>query len=131
MTPTEDGPLFRDSVAWQKSMELTALIYEVTRGFPADERFGLTNQLRRASVSVPSNIAEGKGRISTGEMVQFLGIARGSVLEVQTQLEVAVMLGFGEEAKIHRARSLALEVLRILNASLATMRRTATTGTRR
>jgi four helix bundle protein len=122
MKSTQSGALYRDSIAWQKAMELTALIYQVTRGFPPEERFGLTNQLRRASVSVPSNIAEGKGRISTGELVQFLGIARGSVLEVQTQLEIAVMLGFGEEAEINRAHTLASEVLRILNASLVTMR---------
>lgn len=126
MKSTQSGALYRDSIAWQKAMELTALIYQliyqVTRGFPTEERFGLTNQLRRASVSVPSNIAEGKGRISTGELVQFLGIARGSVLEVQTQLEIAVMLGFGEEAEINRAHTLASEVLRILNASLVTMR---------
>jgi four helix bundle protein len=56
-------------------MQLAALIYKVTQGFPADERFGLTNQLRRAAVSIPSNIAEGKGRLSTGELIQFLGIA--------------------------------------------------------
>lgn len=122
MIPAENGALYRKSIAWQKAMELTALIYKVTRGFPAEERFGLTNQLRRASVSVPSNIAEGKGRISTGELVQFLGMARGSVLEVQTQLEIAVMLGFGEEAEINRAHALASEVLRILNASVMTMR---------
>ena len=71
---------------------------------------GLTNQLRRAAVSIPSNIAEGKGRLSTGELIQFLGIARGSTLEVQTQLELASMLGFGEHGGDRRGvRSLALE----------------------
>lgn len=122
MIPEENSALYRKSIAWQKAMELTGMIYQLTRGFPAEERFGLTNQLRRASVSVPSNIAEGKGRISTGELVQFLGMARGSVLEVQTQLEIAMMLGFGEETEIDRAHCLASEVLRILNASLRTMR---------
>ncbi len=122
MIPEENSALYRKSIAWQKAMELTGMIYQLTRGFPSEERFGLTNQLRRASVSVPSNIAEGKGRISTGELVQFLGMARGSVLEVQTQLEIAVMLGFGEETEIDRAHRLASEVLRILNASLRTMR---------
>ena len=121
MTSRETGALYRDSIAWQKSMELTALVYKLTGTFPSEERFGLTNQLRRASVSIPSNIAEGKGRISTGELIQFLGVARGSVLEVQTQLEIAVMLGFGEETEINRAHALASDVLRILNASLATM----------
>ncbi len=131
MLSAENGALYRKSIAWQKAMELTALVYQVTREFPAEERFGLTNQLRRASVSVPSNIAEGKGRISTGELVQFLGIARGSVLEVQTQLEIAVMLGFGDEAEIDRAHRLASEVLRILNASLLTMREKLTAKRRR
>jgi len=77
----------RNSVAWQKAMELSKAVYEVTRKFPSDERFGLTNQLRRAAVSVPSNIAEGRGRLTQGEFLQFLGIARGSALEVETQLE--------------------------------------------
>jgi len=84
---------FRDSVGWQKAMQLIAEVYLATGSFPKHEMFGLTNQLRRASISVASNIAEGQGRISTGEFVQFLGIARGSVLEVQTQLEAAKMLG--------------------------------------
>jgi four helix bundle protein len=103
-------------------MELAALIYKVTQGFPADERFGLTNQLRRAAVSIPSNIAEGKGRLSTGELIQFLGIARGSTLEVQTQLELASMLGFGDESGIVAAQAVAFEELKILNASLVTLR---------
>jgi four helix bundle protein len=102
-------------------MELAALIYKVTQGFPVDERFGLTNQLRRAAVSIPSNIAEGKGRLTPGEFIQFLGIARGSTLEVQTQLELASMLGFGDKQGLVEAESLALEELKILNASLATM----------
>jgi len=77
----------------KKAMQLIAEVYLATGSFPKHEMFGLTNQLRRASISVASNIAEGQGRISTGEFVQFLGIARGSVLEVQTQLEAAKMLG--------------------------------------
>jgi four helix bundle protein len=103
-------------------MSLAALIYKVTLRFPADERFGLTNQLRRAAVSIPSNIAEGKGRLTTGELIQFLGIARGSTLEVQTQLELASMLGFGDEAGIVEAQGVASEELKILNASLVTLR---------
>ena len=112
----------RNSVAWQKGMQLAALIYKVTQGFPVDERFGLTNQLRRAAVSIPSNIAEGKGRLSTGELIQFLGIARGSTLEVQTQLELASMLGFGDPAGIVEAQAVVVEEIRILNATLVTLR---------
>ncbi len=111
-----------NSVAWQKGMALAALIYKVTQGFPADECFGLTNQLRRAAVSIPSNIAEGKGRLSTGELIQFLGIARGSTLEVQTQLELASMLGFGEQAGMLQAQGLVVEEIKILNAALVTLR---------
>jgi four helix bundle protein len=112
----------RNSVAWQKGMALAALIYKVTQGFPADERFGLTNQLRRAAVSIPSNIAEGKGRLSTGELIQFLGIARGSTLEVQTQLELASMLGFGDQVGMLEAQELVVEEIKILNATLLTLR---------
>jgi len=122
MVAAEINSSYRNSVAWQKGMELAALIYKVTQGFPVDERFGLTNQLRRAAVSIPSNIAEGKGRLTTGEFIQFLGIARGSTLEVQTQLELASMLGFGDRCVLIEAESLALEELKILNASLATLR---------
>ena len=103
-------------------MELTAQVYRLTQSFPPEERFGLTNQLRRASVSIPSNIAEGKGRASSGEFIQFVGHARGSTLEVQTQLEIAVMLGFGKESEVYRAQEQAVEVLRILNASMTTLR---------
>jgi len=70
-------------------MELTVAIYRLTQGFPREEMFGLTSQLRRCSVSIPSNIAEGQGRLNTREFRQFLGIARGSNCELQTQLEIA------------------------------------------
>jgi four helix bundle protein len=103
-------------------MELAKVVYSLTVRFPPDERFGLTNQLRRAAVSIPSNIAEGKGRLTTGELIQFLGIARGSVLEVQTQLELATMLGFGDRIDIAEAQAIASEELKILNASLVTLR---------
>jgi four helix bundle protein len=122
MKSSGNGALYRDSIAWQKSMQLTAQVYRLTQSFPPDERFGLTNQLRRASVSIPSNIAEGKGRASSGELIQFIGHARGSTLEVQTQLEIAVMLGFGDKTEVQHAQEQAAEVLRILNASMATLR---------
>jgi four helix bundle protein len=103
-------------------MELARLVYLLTQGFPADERFGLTNQLRRASVSIPSNIAEGKGRLTTGELIQFLSVARGSTPEVQTQLELASMLDMGDRSCIAKAQDLAIEELKILNATIATLR---------
>jgi four helix bundle protein len=111
---------FRDSVGWQKAMKLIAGVYAVTSNFPKEEMFGLTNQLRRASVSVASNIAEGQGRLTTGEFVHFLGMARGSALEVQTQLEVAKMLRFGRRSELEKAEESATEVVRILNAAIVT-----------
>jgi four helix bundle protein len=96
--------------------------YAATSSFPKEEMFGLTNQLRRASVSVASNIAEGQGRLTTGEFIQFLGMARGSTLEVQTQLEAARMLKFGRSIELDSADALATEVVRILNAAIATSR---------
>ncbi len=103
-------------------MGLAKAVYGVTAQFPEEERFGLTNQLRRAAVSIPSNIAEGRGRLSKREYIQFLGIARGSALEVDTQLELAEMLGFGDRQGLAETRALAGEVIVILNAVLATLR---------
>ncbi len=102
-------------------MDLSTAIYKATRSFPKEEMFGLTNQLRRASVSIPSNIAEGKGRLTAGEFIQFLGIARGSAQEIQTQIDLAMRLAFGIEAEMEQARDLSVEVLKILNASLNTL----------
>src|SRR5215831_17567433 len=85
---------YRDLVAWQKSMGLVKEVYRCSQGFPKTELYGLTAQIRRAAVSVPSNIAEGQGRLSTGEFKQFLGHARGSLLEVETQILIARELGF-------------------------------------
>jgi len=84
----------RNLLAWREAMDLVEVVYRDTAGFPNQEMFGLTAQLRRAAVSVPSNIAEGAGRNSSGELVQFLGVACGSLAELETQLEVAVRLGF-------------------------------------
>lgn len=103
-------------------MELASAVYAATRTFPADERFGLTNQLRRAAVSVPSNIAEGRGRLTQRDFVNFLGVARGSALDVETQLELAMTLGFGSRDEVQSAQELAVEVGTILNASIGTIR---------
>jgi four helix bundle protein len=84
----------RDLLAWQEAMTLVELVYRDTSRFPREEAFGLTAQRRRAALSVPSNIAEGAARNSSREFVQFLGITCGSIAEVETQLELAVRLGF-------------------------------------
>lgn len=83
---------FRDLIAWQRGMELAEAVYEYTSRMPESERFGLVSQLRRAAISVPSNIAEGHARQSTADYVKFLRIARGSVAELSTQIELAVRL---------------------------------------
>jgi four helix bundle protein len=86
----------------------------LTQGFPRDEQYGLTSQIRRSVVSIPSNIAEGQGRESVGEFRQFLGIARGSNCEVQTQLEIARALNFGNPQLINEAEVLSDEVRKML-----------------
>jgi four helix bundle protein len=91
------GQAFQDLQVWQRAMEMTVSIYEATQAFPREEIYGLTSQLRRASVSVASNIAEGRGRLSQGEFRQFLGLAQGSNYEVQTQLLVAEQLKMGRQ----------------------------------
>jgi four helix bundle protein len=88
----------RDLIAWQEAIRLVEIVYRDTAGFPSEETFGLKNQLRRSAVSVPSNIAEGSARNTMGELVQFLGIARGSLAELETQLVVATRLGLLNEA---------------------------------
>jgi len=114
------GARFQDSIGWQKAMALIVEAYRATAKFPKEEMFGLTSQLRRASVSIASNIAEGQGRLTTGEFVHFLGMARSSCLEVQTQIEAAKMLGFGVPEELDKAQEIAMEVVEILNASIAT-----------
>ena len=84
----------KDLEVWKKSMDLVALVYQLTNDFPDTEKFGLTNQLRRASVSVPSNIAEGAGRKSKKEFIHFLYIALGSLNEIETQLEISKRLNY-------------------------------------
>ena len=110
---------FRNLIAWQKSMALARDVYTLTESFPAKETFGLSGQLRRSSVSVPSNIAEGHGRITRGEWQHFLGQARGSLLEVQTQLLLSLDLGFGNANSVSRALACSEEVGRVLNGLLA------------
>jgi four helix bundle protein len=85
---------YEDLIAWQEAMRLVEMIYRHTATFPREEVFGLSAQMRRSAVSVPSNIAEGVARNSSRELFQFLGIANGSLAELQTQLKIAVRLGF-------------------------------------
>ncbi|MBS1814883.1 MAG: four helix bundle protein [Acidobacteria bacterium] len=112
---------FHDLLVWQRSIELSVAVYELTKGFPKEEIYGLTSQLRRASVSVASNIAEGRGRLNNGEFRQFLGLAQGSNYEVQTQLVIAKRMNLGKSEHIDRAEKLSKEVGRMLSAFIATV----------
>ncbi|MDI9869963.1 four helix bundle protein [Flectobacillus roseus] len=110
---------FRDLLIWQKSMNLVTDIYQVTRNFPQAEIFGLTSQLRRASISIPSNIAEGYGRNTSKDYLRYLQIALGSLYEIQTQLEIASNLHFLEIFDFNKMISLCLEIERMLTSLIA------------
>lgn len=115
------GASFRELTVWQRAVELTLATYKLTATFPDAEKFGLTNQLRRAAVSVASNIAEGYGRSTKGEYVQFLGHARGSVCEIETQLVIAGALGFGSKDLLQKAEGLSGEVGRMLRTVMKSL----------
>jgi four helix bundle protein len=110
---------FRDLIVWQKAMDLVEDIYRLTSGFPREEVYGLTSQMRRAAVSIPSNVAEGQGRLKPGEFRQFLGQARGSLLELSTQTELARRLGFLQAQNQAALEVKAQEVLRMLSALIS------------
>lgn len=116
------GESFRQLEVWQLAVEMTLSIYNLTNSFPVSERFGLTNQLRRAAVSVASNIAEGHGRTTRGEYVQFLGYARGSICEVETQLVIARQLGFGPTEALGVSEALCKRVGCMLRVLLKRLR---------
>jgi len=99
---------------WQRSIQLVLSLYRLTASFPTEERYGLTSQLRRAGVSISSNIAEGYGRGTRKDYKQFLSIARGSTLEVQTQLFIANELGYCDLEAFEQAKSLSEEVSKML-----------------
>ena len=105
---------YRDLVVWQKSILLTKEVYLLTAVFPDAERYGLTNQMRRAAVSIPSNIAEGQGRRSAPDFRRFLHIALGSVAELDTQIVIAIELGYLTQAKTAKADGLIVEIKKML-----------------
>jgi four helix bundle protein len=114
---------FRDLIAWQKAMALATDVYRETERFPREELYGLTMQLRRAVVAVPSDIAEGKGRISKKEFLQMLARARGSACEVETQLEISRNLGFLPADRYSVLSEQCSEVGRLLNGLMSSIRR--------
>ena len=92
---------YKELIVWQKAMDMVADVYKLTKNLPKEELFALTNQIRRAAISVPSNIAEGYGRQSKKEYLQFLSIANGSVCEIETQLLLCVKIGYLSEERIN------------------------------
>ncbi len=106
---------YRDLIAWQKGMDLAEAVYQVTAEFPAVERFGLSSQLRRATVSIVSNIAEGRGRRSTKDFKRFVDIAYGSLCELETQLQLAERPHFVSKEERQKTGALASETGRLLN----------------
>ena len=113
---------YRDLIAWQKAMDLVTEIYQTSRNFPREELFALTSQLRRAAVSVPSNIAEAQGRSSRKEFRYFLGNAKGSLSEVETQVLIARNLGYIGDEGLNDPLNFSAEVGRILNGLMASLR---------
>ena len=107
---------YKELQIWQKGMTLTKLVYRLTRKFPDEEKFGLVSQMRRAAVSVPSNIAEGQARQGTREFLQFLSHASGSLAELETQILLSVELGFCKEADVAQLSDCVAELQKMLAA---------------
>ena len=114
---------YRDLVLWQKVMGLATEVHRVTLKLPRHEMFGLTAQIRRAAVSIPSNVAEGAGRRTTRDFLAFLHISRGSLSELETQLLLAQSVGYLTEQDWGAARTATVEVGRLLNAVISGLRR--------
>ncbi len=108
----------RDLIVWQRSMDLAVAVYALTEKYPKSELYGLVSQSRRCSVSVPSNIAEGRRRSSKAELARFLTIAYASGAELETQIELVKRLPFGKDLDFALVDSLLNEVMRMLNAML-------------
>lgn len=112
---------YQDLIVWQKSVKLTKGIYLLTKKFPPNEAYGLTSQIRRAAVSIPANIAEGYGRKTKKDYQQFLSIAYGSALELETHLIISVEVGLCGMEETTDLRSLLTEVLKMLNTMIRTL----------
>jgi four helix bundle protein len=117
------GKSYRDLVSWQKAMDLVTETYRATARFPRDEIYGLTSQLRRAAVSIPSNIAEGQGRFGAAEFRHFLRQANGSLMELETQILIAERLDYITSDEANNLLNNAAEVGKILNGLIASLER--------
>ena len=113
---------YRNLRAWSKAISLVEVVYRATRAFPKHEQFGLTAQIRRSAVSIPSNIAEGQARLTRGEWLQFLGHARGSLYELETQIEIAERLRFWSDADRQMVETAASSAAKELNGLIEYVR---------
>ncbi len=122
------GQTYRDLDVWQKSMDLVEEIYRVSKDFPREEQFGLTNQIRRSVTSVPANIAEGQGRLHKAEFLRFLSVARGSLTETETHVLIAVRLGYIDRNRATPLWVLLQDVGRLLNKLIKSLEGTNGNG---
>ena len=106
---------YKDLLVWQKGIALVKQVYRITRTFPADEKFGLVSQIRRAAVSIPSNVAEGQARDTTREFIQFVSVAEGSLAELDTQMIIATELGYCRTSDTQEVVELISELRKMLN----------------
>ncbi|HYM74576.1 MAG TPA: four helix bundle protein [Candidatus Dormibacteraeota bacterium] len=113
---------YADLEVWRTAMELVVRIYGISKKFPKEEMYGLSSQIRRAAVSVPSNIAEGKGRSSDKELIQFLCHARGSLFEIQTQLQISERLGYISKEESDSLRGEGVRIGQMLNGLIRSVR---------
>ena len=114
---------YRELIVWQKAMDLVEAVYRTTANFPKEQLYGLTSQIRRAAISVPSNIAEGQGRTTTRDFLYFLSIANGSLKEVETQTLIAERLGFLDNSKASTLIALTTEVGRLTSGLRNSLKR--------
>jgi four helix bundle protein len=119
---------YQDLIVWQKAMDMVLKVYDLTKSFPREEVYGLVSQMRRAAISVPSNIAEGKGRHSRKELAQFLFHARGSLLELETQNQIAERLGYLDHTDAAELKTHSSEVGRLLSGMISHFTNSPTVG---
>jgi four helix bundle protein len=126
------GPVrdYKDLLVWQRAMKLAELIYRLTRVFPGEEKFGLTSQMRRAAVSIPSNLAEGQARNTTGEFILFISHASGSLAELDTQLRLSLALRLCCENETQEIAALVTELQKMLNGLRCKLRANPRSGVR-
>ena len=113
---------YKDLIVWQKAMDLTVEVYRLVKFLPREETYALSDQMRRAVVSIPANIAEGQGRNSTKEFINFLAMSRGSQTELETQLQICIRLNYISEAQAGVALGLCQEINKMLNVLIVKLK---------